>query len=113
MQSTEFSRMLRSAREKKGWSRLQAYMKSLDVSANEIFTPDTLRKWETGEQAPMSIERIVGLAKLYGKPQLIEVRLHEAEESIKKCSPSERKSLGEQMKKLVNFSIAYRTANYK
>lgn len=50
-------------------------MKSLNISDDEIFTPDTLGKWETGEQVPMSIERIVGLAKLYNKPELIRLRI--------------------------------------
>ena len=75
MEGTAFSNALRSAREEKGWTRLQAYMKSLNISDDEIFAPDTLRKWETGEQVPMSIERIVGLAKLYGKPELIRLRI--------------------------------------
>ena len=75
MEGTAFSNALRSAREEKGWTRLQAYMKSLNISDDEIFTPDTLRKWETGEQVPMSIERIVGLAKLYNKPELIRLRI--------------------------------------
>lgn len=75
MEGTAFSNALRSAREEKGWTRLQAYMKSLNISDDEIFTPDTLRKWETGEQVPMSIERIVGLAKLYDKPELIRLRI--------------------------------------
>ena len=48
MEGTAFSKALRSAREEKGWTRLQAYMKSLNISDDEIFTPDTLRKWETG-----------------------------------------------------------------
>lgn len=75
MEGTAFSKALRSARKEKGWTRLQAYMKSLNISDDEIFTPDTLRKWETGEQVPMSIERIVGLAKLYDKPELIRLRI--------------------------------------
>lgn len=75
MEGTAFSKVLRSARKEKGWTRLQAYMKSLNISDDEIFTPDTLRKWETGEQVPMSIERIVGLAKLYNKPELIRLRI--------------------------------------
>ena len=75
MEGTAFSNALRSAREEKGWTRLQAYMKSLNISDDEIFTPDTLRKWETGEQVPMSIERIVGIAKLYNKPELILIRI--------------------------------------
>ncbi len=75
MEGTAFSKALRSARKEKGWTRLQAYMKSLNISDDEIFTPDTLRKWETGEQVPMSIERIVGLAKLYNKPELIRLRI--------------------------------------
>ena len=84
MEGTAFSNALRSARQEKGWSRLQAYMKSLAVSTNEIFTPDTLRKWEAGTQAPMNIERVVGLAELYGGPDLIEIRIMEAKRAIKK-----------------------------
>ena len=75
MEGTAFSKALRSARKEKGWTRLQAYMKSLNISDDEIFTPYTLRKWETGEQVPMSIERIVGLAKLYDKPEIIRLRI--------------------------------------
>ena len=84
MEGTAFSNALKSARKEKGWTRLQAYMKSLNISTDEIFTPDTLRKWETGEQAPMSIERIVGLAELYGRPQLIGLRIIDAKQAIKK-----------------------------
>ena len=49
-----------------------------------VYTPDTLRKWETGEQVPMSIERVVGLAELYSSPELIELRIVEAKIAIKK-----------------------------
>ena len=79
MKGTAFSRALRDARKEKGWTRLQAYMKSLEITTNQAVTPDSLQKWETGEQIPMSIERVVVLARLYRMPELIEIRLKECE----------------------------------
>jgi transcriptional regulator with XRE-family HTH domain len=80
-----FGRACRQAREAKGWSYIQAMMKInglCDKRGKPICTERSLVRWETGEFLP-KIEPTKAMAIVYGRPDLISLRI-EAIEFLRK-----------------------------
>jgi len=73
---SDFGEAVRSAREGKGLTRIQACLKINDLckKRESIVSPDALEKWENGRGLP-KIEPVKAMAVVYGKPELIELRV--------------------------------------
>lgn len=72
----EFGEAVRKARERKGWTRIQAAMNinQLCKKRDSIASPDALEKWENGKVLP-KIESVFAMAKAYSMPELIQLRI--------------------------------------
>ncbi|MCM0760286.1 helix-turn-helix transcriptional regulator [Sporomusa sphaeroides DSM 2875] len=72
----EFGEAVRAARESMGWTRVQASLKINDLcqKRESIVSPDALEKWENGRVLP-KIEPVKAMAHVYGKPELIDLRV--------------------------------------
>ncbi len=84
-----FGMVIRSEREKKGWTIMQLYIKINQLSSRsiQIVSYESLLRWERGEGIPQ-IESTVALAKVLNKPELIKLRV-DAIELAKRKNPHE------------------------
>ncbi|WP_211289569.1 hypothetical protein SPSIL_014820 [Sporomusa silvacetica DSM 10669] len=73
----EFGEAVRSAREGKGWTRVQASMRinGLCKKRQSLASVDAIEKWENGRVLP-KIEPVYAMAKVYDSPELIHLRLN-------------------------------------
>jgi hypothetical protein len=85
MKDAAFAKALKSARKKRGWTRIQVYMKSLELSKNgtEVFGFSCIEKWENGRELP-GLKPTVAFSRLYQMPELIQLRIKAVELSKRK-----------------------------
>jgi len=73
---SDFGTILKAAREAKGWTIIQLYMKvnQLSSKGKQIVSYESLLRWERGAGLPQ-IESTVALARALCKPDIIQQRL--------------------------------------
>ena len=73
---SSFGEACRQARERKGWSCIQAMMRinGLCEKRDLLCTERSLKRWENGEVLP-KIEPTKAMAVAYGRPELIQIRI--------------------------------------
>lgn len=84
-----FATVIRAEREKRGWTIMQLYVKlnQLSSKGNQIISYESLLRWERGDGIPQ-IESTVALARVFSKPDLIQLRVDAVE--LAKKNPHER-----------------------
>jgi len=84
-----FGAMIKSERERRGWTLMQLYLNvnHLSSKGNQIVSYESLLRWERGDGIPQ-IESTVALSKAFGKPDLIQLRVDAVE--LAKKNPHER-----------------------
>lgn len=86
MDYKEFAQVLKAERLKRGWTRIQLYMRINELSKKhgQLVSIDSLGNWENGKKLPR-LEATLALAKVYKKPELINLRI-QAIELIRKVA---------------------------
>lgn len=86
MNDNSFSTVLKNERVKRGWTRIQLYVKVNELSKKnkQIISVESLARWENGKKLPR-LESTLALAKVYKKPELINLRI-QAIELIRKVA---------------------------
>ena len=77
---TTFGNVLKNERVKRGWTRIELYIKvnQLSRKKDQIISVESLARWENGKKLPR-IEATFALAKVYKKPELINLRIQAIE----------------------------------
>lgn len=84
MDEMSFSSVLKSERIKRGWTRIRLYMEvnALSTKGKQIISIESLARWENGQKLPR-LESTLALAKVYKKPELINLRIQAADVFLK------------------------------
>lgn len=87
MNDNSFSNVLKNERVKRGWTRIQLYMRvnALCKKKSQLVSIESLARWENGKKLPR-LEATLALARVYHKPELIDLRIQAIEFSRKKVT---------------------------
>ena len=86
---SSFGDVIKSERQQRGWTITQLYIKlnQLSSKGNQIISYESLLRWEKGDGIPQ-IESTVALAKVFHKPDLIQLRVDAVELAKRKIRVS-------------------------